>query len=300
VHLIGNIGVPALELAKESIGKEDIFVMELSSYQCEDLDWSPHISVVTSIFPEHLDHHGSLESYIAAKKQIIANATSGDFLVFSPEYKELRDLAENTSAKAVPFISDIPFDIVDSKLKGSHNLANIRAALTVARLCDISDDVTQKAVLAFEPLPHRMKEIGIYKGIRFVDDAIATAPEPTIFAIETFGDVDTLFLGGQDRGYDFSELVNVILKHKIQNLVLFPDTADTIGAALKNVSNDTSLNILKTSSMEEAVRFAYEHTEKGKTCLLSMASPSYSLWKNFEEKGNEFVKYVKEFAAETN
>jgi UDP-N-acetylmuramoylalanine--D-glutamate ligase len=104
-------------------------------------------------------------------------------------------------------------------------------------------------------------------------------------AIEALKNVGTIFLGGEDRGYNFSALEKIIKKYKIKNAVLFPDSGKRI--KLKG------LNILKTKNMEEAVKFAFKFTEKGSVCLLSCASPSYSLWKNFEEKGEQFVKAVK-------
>lgn len=297
VHLIGNIGTPALDALKQPIGIEDIFVIELSSYQCEDLDWSPHISIITSIFPEHLDYHGGFQEYIDAKKMIVANANSADFLVYNPKYKELIKLASSTKLKTVPFIEKMEFDISSSKLKGEHNLDNIRGAITVARLYGVSDEISYNTISNFEPLPHRMTDIGTYRGIRFIDDAIATAPEPTMFAVETIGNVDTIFLGGEDRGLDFTAFAEFIVKSKIKNIVLFPDTGKKISDLLKQSSStNKTLNILETRSMEEAVLFAYKYTTPGKTCLLSTASPSYSLWKNFEEKGEEFTRLAKEIS----
>jgi UDP-N-acetylmuramoylalanine--D-glutamate ligase len=109
-------------------------------------------------------------------------------------------------------------------------------------------------------------------------------------AIKALKDVATIFLGGEDRGYNFSQLEKTIKKYKIKNIALFPQSGERMLKSRKG------LNVLKTSSMEEAVNFAYEKTEPGKICLLSCASPSYSLWKNFEEKGNQFQRYVKNHA----
>lgn len=292
VHFIGNIGTPALDVLEQQIKPDDIFVMELSSYQCEDLDWSPHISVITSIFPEHLTYHGGFGPYLAAKSKIVARAASTDFFVFNPKYPDLVDLSRMTLASAMPFIEKLPFDVSDAKLKGEHNLDNIRAALTVARLLDVTDEIVANVVSTFEPLPHRMTDIGTFKGIRFVDDAIATAPEPTIFAIETLTNVDTILLGGEDRGYDFSSLAECIKNTGIRNIVLFPETGERIEEALEKAGVER-LRIKKTGSMKAAVEFAYEKTRRGGTCLLSTASPSYSLWKNFEEKGDQFTSWVK-------
>lgn len=300
-RLIGNIGKPALDVLLDEIDPEEIFIMELSSYQLEDIEHSPHISVITSIFHEHLDHHGSLEAYFEAKARILDKATAGDFYVYNPTYPMLDALAKVIAAKAalakvappqfVPFVESFPFDASRIKLEGAHNQENIRGAATVARLLGVSDEDIRRAVEEFQPLPHRLTFIGQFKGIKFYDDAIATAPEPTIFAIQTLKDVDTIFLGGTDRGYDFSGLAKAIAASGVRNVVLFPDTGERIAKALEDFGGE--YEILRTSDMQEAVEFAYAYTEPGKTCLLSTASPSYSLWKNFEDKGEEFVRWVK-------
>jgi len=292
-RLVGNIGSPALDVLLEPVDPREIFVMELSSYQLEDIEYSPHVSVITSIFHEHLDHHGSFEAYFEAKARIAAKATADDFFVFNPAYAELSDLAKTVTAKPIPFVETIPFYLAGLKLEGEHNLDNIRGALAVARIFGVPDEVSREAILAFEPLPHRLTFVGEFRGIRFYDDAIATAPEPTIFAIRTLKDVDTVFLGGTDRGYDFRELAMVVASFGIRNVVLFPDTGERIAAAFEE-AGVTGLNVIHLRDMRTAVEFAYLHTAPGKICLLSTASPSYALWKNFEEKGTEFVKWVRE------
>lgn len=296
-RLVGNIGSPALDVLLEPVDPEEVFVMELSSYQLEDIEYSPHVSVITSIFREHLDHHGSFEAYFGAKARILAKAKADDFYVYNPAYPDLAELAKKTTAQAVPFADAIPFDLAGLKLEGEHNLDNIRGALAVARIFGVPDEVSREAVLAFEPLPHRLSLVGEFKGIRFYDDAIATAPEPTIFAIRTLKGVDTILLGGTDRGYDFRELAKTVASFGIRNIVLFPETGERIAAALEE-SGVRGLNIIHTRDMRTAVEFAYLHTAPGKICLLSTASPSYSLWKNFEEKGDEFVQWVNGLGAD--
>ena len=186
-----------------------------------------------------------------------------------------------------PFKERIPIVKKDIPLIGRHNLENIKAAIRVARLMKIPDAAIKKAIQNFKPLPHRLEFVAEKKGIRFFDDAISTTPESTIAAIKALKNVDTIFLGGEDRGYDFQELEKILRKYKIKNIVLFPNSGKRILKSRKG------FNILETKSMPKAVAFAFKHTEKGKICLLSTASPSYSLWKNFEEKGDEFQMAVK-------
>ncbi len=291
VRLVGNIGHAALDSFLDPPTPDEIFVFELSSYQLEDIEYSPHIAVFTTFFPEHLTYHGDLDAYFAAKANIIQFAKPDDLFIYNPNDARIAALAGSCPSKTIPFVSDLPFSAADAKLKGVHNLLNIRAAYTVVQTLGVDADTAAAAVRDFEPLPHRLTDIGTFHGIRFVDDAISTAPESTAFAIETVGNVGTIFLGGEDRGVDFSLLAQAVKQAKITNIVLFPPSGERIASAL-DVAGCTDLNILKTSSMEEAVRFAFERTDPGKACLLSTASPSYSLWKNFEAKGDDFTAWV--------
>lgn len=298
VCFAGNIGQPMLTELMEPLADCQTFVLELSSYQLEDIEYSPDIAVFLNVFPEHLDYHGSMQSYIEAKSRIAEHMHAENVLVFNSANAFTSELAKRVGARTVPFLSAAPFDLKSVALKGKHNEDNIRAALTVAKLFDVSDAVAQKALENFTPLPHRLERVGELLGITFYDDAIATAPEPTMAAIETLGAVDTIFLGGTDRGLDFRVLAKVICASSIHNVVLFPDTGEKIKHALEE-NCGRILNTLETTSMKEAVQFAFAHTKKEKICLLSMASPSYTLWKNFEEKGSEFAREVRAYATQS-
>jgi len=286
VKLLGNIGVPMLSVLLKQPEKPTTYVVELSSYQLEDLRQSPQISVVTSLFPEHMDYHGGTEKYYAAKQHITAFQKPGDVFIYNPDFETLTSWAKSTSAQEKPYESSLPVPVEQIPLLGKHNQQNVKAAVTVARTLGISDAEISRAITSFKPLPHRLENIGTYQGITFYDDAISTSPESTIEAIKSLPQIGTILLGGEDRGYDFSGLEKAVVEHGISNVVLFPHTGERM---FKN----SSLNILRTSRMSEAVAFAYKHTKAGGICLLSTASPSYSLWKNFEEKGAEFAKYVK-------
>lgn len=292
-HLAGNIGQPLLAELLVANNPEDIFVCELSSYQTEDIQYSPHISVITSLFPEHMDYHGSVEKYYESKHQLLAHAKVDDYFVYNPKYELLQEWAKKTSCKTIEVKSAA--SISQNPLLGEHNLENIQLAAAAAKLFVISSESINSAISTFKPLPHRLENVGTFKNIQFYDDAISTAPESTIAAIKSLKSIGTLILGGEDRGYDFNELVHIISTYKIFNLVLFPTSGNKIAELLEQKSV-VMQNILKTSNMKEAVAFAYQHTPSGSICLLSTASPSYSIWKNFEEKGAEFQKWVKELS----
>jgi len=287
-RLLGNIGTPMLSVLDKKINSNEYFVLELSSYQLEDIKYAPHLSVVLNLFPEHMDYHDGVDKYYAAKQNIVTNQSFDDIFVYNSEDEVLAKWAQESNVVSVPFISDLPLVLSDTNLLGEHNMRNIRAAATVARQLGITDKKIIKAIKDFKPLSHRLEFVGEFKGIKFFDDAISTTPESTIEAINALGNVETIFLGGQDRGYDFSKLRKCIDKYKVKNVVLFPDTGERMFESLNSFSN-----VLKTKDMREAVKFAYTHTSSGLVCLLSTASPSYSIWKDFEEKGNLFKKEVK-------
>lgn len=292
--LIGNIGRPMLDEMLKPIGKEDIFVCEFSSYQLDDIKYSPHISVVLDLFPEHMNYHGDVKNYYNAKKNIISQVTSDDYFIYNPKFTELRSWAENSNCKTIPFEQNLQINDEDIPLIGEHNKENIKAAITVAHLLNIDNNTITKAIKEFKPLPHRLELVGKFKEIIFYDDAISTTPQSTILAIESLKNVGTIFLGGTDRGYDFNKMVQVVIEYKIPNIVLFPESGDAILKIIKSKKAEY-LRIFNTNSMEEAVKFAYQYTPQNKICLLSNASPSYSLWKNFEEKGDLFQSFVRQF-----
>jgi len=277
VRLLGNIGFPMLDGLERST-KDSLAVIELSSYQLADLYFSPHIALVVNWYPEHKDFHGSFEAYKKAKQNSIYFQKENDFFVYDPLEKEVVSWISLTKAQAVAYTDVFPFEADKIPLIGAHNMRNIQGALTVARLFDVSDGEAQSAVYSFLPLPHRLEKI-------------STTPQSTIAALNSLTHVDCLFLGGQDRGYDFTQLASVLAEKNIKSLVLFPDTGFRIKQALIR-NNSYFPALLETTDMKQAVAFAYKNCEKNSICLLSTASPSYTLWKNFEEKGDLFQKYV--------
>jgi len=287
VSLVGNIGDAAIAHI-DNIGS--FVVVELSSYQLMQLKRSPQIAVVTSFFPEHLDYHGSLENYKEAKKNICSHQSVDDTVFYYADSEGAKEIAETSSASKVPYTGDdSSVAIIDTKLVGTHNLFNIAAATKVARHLGINDATIIKAVQKFDGLPHRLKNIGKHSGIAWVDDAISTTPESTIAAIHALSpNVKTIILGGQDRGNDFTQLGEVISASKIDHVILMGESGSRIG----NAVTGSEIIVHEASSMEEAVMIAKDTTPDGYICLLSPASPSYGMFKDFEEKGEAFTLLV--------
>jgi UDP-N-acetylmuramoyl-L-alanine---L-glutamate ligase len=295
-HLVGNIGKTALK-ALGSNRKDDVYVFELSSFQLNYLKASPDISVLLNIFPEHLNWHEKFSNYYKAKANILVNQTKDNYLIYNNKDEVINKIVKKGKAKKVPivinkFVNDV---YKKSNLLGSFHKLNISAAITVARLFNISDKTIIKSINSFKPLENRLEFIGKYKGINFYNDSISTIPQSAIVAIESFNKVETIILGGFDRGgIKYDELVKVILKSKIKNLIFFPTTGKKIWREIRKKSN-RKFNVLFTEKMASAIKFSYENTKKGSVCLLSPAAPSFNQFKNFEERGKSFKKHVMKY-----
>ncbi len=301
-HLIGNIGRPVFKTLLKA-KKEDIFVYELSSHQLQFLKKSPYIAVFLNLYPDHLDYYKNFKEYCQAKESITSYQTKKDYFIYNSEQKLLREIAKKSKAKKIAFnikkIKNLE-KIISRKeipLKGDFNLLNILAAVLVGEIFNIPSKDIKKAIKSFKPLAHRLEFVGRYKGIEFYNDSFATIPQATIVALDALGKkVKTLILGGSSkREIDFPVLAKKILKSKIENLILFPYTGKKIWKEVLNFKKDEK-NLPKSffvSSMAEAVKTVYKHTRKGSICLLSPASASFSVFRNYKERGNLFKKYVK-------
>lgn len=279
-YLVGNIENPALSyLDKEN----SIIVYEMSCHQLDGLSISPNIAVFLNIYPEHLDYYSSFKEYFNAKANIAIHQKPKDYFIFNPKIKL------ETKSKKLPIFNYDKLFIDDPWLLDITHKDNL---IAVFRVCELflSKDKTLKALKTFKSIPHRLEYIGKFKGIHFYDDSISTIPESTIYALDKLGDdVETLIIGGLDRGIDFKKLSKRIDKSKIQTLIFFPDSGKKIYGLIKRKIKHYSV-----SSMEKAVQLCFENTSKDKICLLSPASPSYNLFKDFKERGDLFKKYIHE------
>jgi len=275
VHLVGNIGKPALSSLLKA-KKNDIFVYELSSHQLFDLKQSPHISVFLNVYPEHLDYYKNFNEYAGAKANITLFQKKNDYLIYNSEDKIVSKIAKKTKAHKLA-------------IKGKYYDLDIEAAKKVASIFKISQKTIEKAIKEFKFLPHRLEFVGKFKGIEFYNDSLSTIPQSTIEALDFFnGRVQTMILGGFDRGLDFKELGKKIVG--IKTLILFPDTGKRIYKAIKG----RKPKCFFTKSMKKAVKLAYSHTDKDMVCLLSPASASFGLFKDYKERGDIFKKQVNE------
>ncbi|MFA5746940.1 MAG: UDP-N-acetylmuramoyl-L-alanine--D-glutamate ligase [Candidatus Paceibacterota bacterium] len=299
--LIGNIGIAPLSyLAKAK--KSDIFVFEMSCHQLAELRTSPFAAVLLNIYLEHLDYYKNFSDYARAKANITKWQSEKDYLVFDPKNKPAKNISQKSRARKIEIDPETVQKTIDPKdipLKGNFNMINVAAAIEIGKIFRIPQAKIAKAIKNFKPLEHRLEKIGTYKGITFYDDALSTIEQSTIAAIDALGnDVETLLLGGFDRGLTFKNLAKKILESpNIKNLILFPTTGEKIWEEIKNQISDDRVLPWKffVDNMADAVKLSYEHTGKGKICLMSCASTSFSIFKDYREKGEQFKKYIEQF-----
>lgn len=299
VRLVGNIGDPSIAHIGDA-KNGTVFVHELSSYMLQDLTASPHVAVVTSFFPEHLDYHGSIAAYLDAKKHISRFQTGDDVTYFNAESPGAVSIAQEGHGRKVPVtLDDCPIDLAATKLIGEHNRENIALAWKVTEDIGVRKDIAIRALKAFQPLPHRLQSLGVIDGIEWIDDAISTTPESTIAALDALGDrVATIILGGQDRGNDFTQLATRMKDSNVKTAILFPGSGPRIRKAIEQ--SGAAIVLIDVDSMKEAVAKAkevtgsYDHPPPNSPpiALLSTASPSYGMFQNFEEKGLKFQQCV--------
>ena len=304
VKLVGNIGKPVLdEIDLISWEKYDFVVYEMSSYMLENFQPKSEIALLNNVYNDHLDWYDFDEVlYQKAKLNILSQAKS--CLLWSCDFLRKHISWENFYGKKWKyFFSEKSFYIQDKEflsdpkilLQWEHNRHNICWVIWVCDILGIEKKYLLWALEEFSGLEHRMEKVWTFDEIVFIDDAISTTPESTIAAIDTFAKgISTIFLWGKDRGYVFENLYKKIEEYQISNIVLFWESGKRIFREFFSQKN--SLNILKTESMKQAVKFAFEKTTKWKICLLSTASPSYGIWKNFEEQWDEFKKYIYEYS----
>lgn len=301
----GNIGVPVFNYIDE-LDSDTIIVLEMSSHQLEFMEFSPNIAILLNVFEEHLDHYESYEKYAEAKCNIYKYQKKDDYFLYSIDNEMLSKLVKKTKGKAYKvslsgkrnsniYLKDDKVYLNDKeiydknekrKLLGDYNLNNIMFVLGVSEILDLDLKQTIKSISEFEPLRHRLEFVGKYKDIEFYDNSIATIPMATIEAIKALKKVDTLIIGGMDRGIDYTDFIQFLKDSEIRNIICMPKTGHDIAEKLNNE------RCYVVDTMEEAVSIAKEVTQKGEICLLSPAAASYGFFKNFEEKGDIYKKLV--------
>jgi len=303
-RLVGNIGAAALDALDGVLADRAVVVFEMSSYQTHDLTLGPATAVITRLFPEHLDWHGSAEAYYASKLNIARAQGTGDATLWNAADPELARRAPFGPARHVAYGAGdgivfeggafrkggrILFTDEGMLLRGLHNRHNACAALAAAEPYGVSAPHLARLLRRFAGLPHRLEDLGVHAGIRWINDSISTAPEAAAAALEAFGDeVATYVGGGADRGFDFAPLARALVSRGIPHVLLVPPGAPRMLAAIEAFDPGAATRVRVCADLAEAVSEARRLTPPGRIVLFSPASPSYGAFRNFEERGDAF------------
>lgn len=313
-YLGGNIGTPLFTRIKE-MDKNDIVILELSSFQLMDMEISPNIAVITNISPNHLDIHKSYEEYIEAKSNIYKYQNESGLLVVNYDNDITSNLAKGANGKVIYFSSKkklengVIFDndivkicennlrrhiinVKNTNLRGTHNAENICAAIAATSgLVDI--ETATEVIQEFKGVEHRLELVGEINKVKWYNDSIGTSPTRTIAGLNSFYEDIVLIAGGYDKHLDYEPLAKPIIE-KVKVLILMGQTSEKIYNVVENELKNTNkkLDIYKVQTLEQAVNKAKETVLEGNIVLFSPASASFDSFKDFMERGNKFKQIV--------
>lgn len=307
--VVGNIGVPVTEKVFDKPCKKT-YVTEVSSFQLETIDeFRPKSAVILNITPDHLNRHGTMESYICAKKRIFENQRSSDWLVLNGEDQLVSSFSKEARAKIIYFgrqkkngpcvyvenncvmicknENEKPIFVIKTEeiaILGEHNLQNALAAVALAYFQGVSLSVISRTLKSFSGVAHRLEKVGIKKGVEFYNDSKATNPDAAIRALEAITKPIVLIAGGMDKKNDFHDFISLAAK-KAKAMIVFGETAHILK---KCAEKQEKLLVFCVKNMEEAVQKAFSLSEKGDVVLLSPACASWDMYPSFEYRGDHF------------
>ena len=310
--LTGNIGTPLISEV-ERITNRSVLVVEVSSFQLEEIvDFKPHIALILNITPDHLDRYKKLEDYCSAKLNIGKNQESSDYIILNDDDPLLKANRESMGAARRVWFSRVQQDfevgacvidhhihvkleeidetisIIKNPLRGLHNLENLVASVTAARLMGVPAEGIEASIGDFKGLPHRMESVGKIRGVEFINDSKATNVDAALKSINSMDRRLVLIMGGRDKGSDFT-ILRDSLEEKADHVLLVGDAAPIIRQQLKDIENKLSF----AADFSEAVEKGYQWLEKkGGVVLLAPGCASFDMFKNFEHRGEVFKEEV--------
>jgi len=294
VRLGGNIGHLALLPIVRDIAPADTVVLELSSFQLEslgELKRSPHVAVVTNITPNHLDRHGTMSAYVAAKQNILRFQGTDDLAVLNAEDPELADWAALTAGRVVTYRADDAAGL-ELKVIGRHNRLNAAAALAVGRAMGLADEAIATALADYAALPHRLAFVREVSGIRYYNDSKSTTPEAAMTALNAFeGTPVVMIVGGYDKQIDLEPLCRE-LAARAKAVVAIGQTRSQFVELIKRHRGPGGATVKMAQDLAGAVRLATYFARRGDAVLLSPACASYDQFENYEDRGRQFCELV--------
>jgi len=302
-ELVGNIGRSCFDVIEVMESDPDaLAAFEISCHQLEYCPYSPHIGVYLNLYEEHLDHYESFEKYGEAKSHVLSYQKKGDIAIVDERLRQYQNMSgadqyligkDIYAEGKTLYIPNHSLSIEECSLIGSHNYQNLAAAYMIARYYGVSDEQVKHAVKEFNPLRHRLQDCGVIDGIRYVNDSISTIGQAAIAAVNALEDVQTILIGGMDRGISYTELEDFLYEQKDLNVIFMYASGKRVYEELqeKDMMREGYYTV---ENLEEAVRLSKEITEQGKTVLLSPAASSYDHFKNFEQRGDVFMELIRQ------
>ena len=317
----GNIGDPLINYLDE-MQPDDLAILEISSFQAEQMSTSPNVAAILNITPNHLDRHSTIDAYAAAKAQVLKHQTAGDVAILGRDdpgawarttdvqgtllsfgFSPLPEGQNGTwmDANEKIFLRDgdetkrLPVDDV-IELRGAHNTMNVLAACTIAHAAGFTPAEMRAGIEGFRGVPHRLEFVRTWRGAQWYNDSIATAPERTMAAVHAFGGPLILMLGGRDKNLPWDELAKLI-HQRVDHVVIFGEAAEKINAAIgQRIPGSRPYSVTRVEKCEDAVRAASRLAQPGFVVLFSPGGTSYDEFKDFEERGEKFRQWVLEFS----
>ena len=319
-YIGGNIGDPLINYV-DNMQVDDVAILELSSFQLDQMTISPNIAAILNVTPNHLDRHGTMEAYTAAKARILEFQSKDDIAVLGHDDKGAWNLRDKVYGKLFTFsLSDLDkglngtylhdglLNLRDGNaylplisrekilLRGDHNVSNVLAAFVIGHAAGFPLDAMLEAVEDFQGVPHRLELVRELRGVRWYNDSIATAPERSMAAIRAFDEPIVLMLGGRDKDLPWEDLMR-LAGQRVDHLVLFGEAAEKIQKTANSLGlSEKRCTLSRVNGLREAVVKAAEVAVSGDVVLLSPGGTSYDEFKDFAERGERFKLWVQELS----
>ncbi|MGB7873418.1 MAG: UDP-N-acetylmuramoyl-L-alanine--D-glutamate ligase [Anaerolineales bacterium] len=317
----GNIGDPLINYV-DKMQASDLAILEISSFQLDQMSISPNVAAVLNVTPNHLDRHGTMEAYAAAKARILDFQSENDVAVLGRDDPGAWNLRERVNGKLLSFglsnlsieksgtyVSDGLYHLRDGNayillpiqnaihLRGDHNRLNVLAAITIGHAAGLNLDAMLEAVESFRGVPHRLELVRELHGVKWYNDSIATAPERTMADIRSFDEPIVLMLGGKDKDLPWDDLAELV-RERVDHVVVFGQAAEKILDALGKIGSGEKrpYSVQQSDGLQEAVHLAEEVAKSGDVVLLAPGGTSFDEFNDFAERGEWFKKWVHELS----
>lgn len=289
VFLVGNIGKPMLGILPK-LTKKSISIVELSSFQLQDLNISPHIAVILEIAPDHLNYHASMREYVEAKANIVANQKKNDICIYIKNNAFARSIAQKSKGKKISIDTkqDGKKFVKDIHVPGKHNLHNAAIASAIAKALKIDDRLIHKGLQSFRGLKYHMELVANKNSVNYFNDSASTNPVATVAALNAMAGSKILIAGGADKNFDYHILKNAVKNTNTRLIILYGANCFKIAHAIGSASR-----IIIAKNVSNALKIVANQVKSGESVIFSPASASFDMFSNSKERGKLFTKLVR-------